>query len=96
MARTGLNRPDVRRAHDPLLARGQHPSIDVICIVLGDMGSKMVTHRYLKESEEEEGMALKQAGTISDAVLSLAGRLAARLHEEEQVAVDQQVAAVTV
>lgn len=95
MARAGLSRLDVKRARDSLLARGQHPSIDAIRIALGNTGSKTTIHRYLKELEEEEGAALKQAGSTSDAILDLVGRLAARLHEEAQVVVDQQVAAAT-
>jgi chromosome segregation ATPase len=95
MARAGLSRLDVKRARDSLLAQGQHPSIDAIRIALGNTGSKTTIHRYLKELEEEEGTALKRAGTTSDAILDLVGRLAARLHEEAQAVVDQQVAAAT-
>ena len=95
MARAGLSRIDIKRARDSLLAQGQHPSIDAIRIALGNTGSKTTIHRYLKELEEEEGTALKRAGTTSDAILDLVGRLAARLHEEGQAVVDQQVAAAT-
>lgn len=95
MARAGLSRLDIKRARDSLLAQGQHPSIDAIRIALGNTGSKTTIHRYLKELEEEEGTALKRAGTTSDAILDLVGRLAARLHEEGQAVVDQQVAAAT-
>ncbi|MGP8456802.1 DNA-binding protein [Ralstonia sp. PR5] len=95
MARAGLSRLDIKRARDSLLAQGQHPSIDAIRIALGNTGSKTTIHRYLKELEEEEGTALKRAGTTSDAILDLVGRLAARLHEEAQAVVDQQVAAAT-
>ncbi|MDO7164988.1 integrase, partial [Acinetobacter baumannii] len=35
------------------------------------------------------------AGSTSDAILDLVGRLAARLHEEAQAVVDQQAAAAT-
>lgn len=95
MARAGLSRIDIKRARDSLLAQGQHPSIDAIRIALGNTGSKTTIHRYLKELEEEEGVALKRAGTTSDAILDLVGRLAARLHEEAQAVVDQQVTAAT-
>ena len=90
MARAGLSRLDVKRARDSLLAQGQHPSIDAIRIALGNTGSKTTIHRYLKELEEEEGAALNRAGSTSDAILDLVGRLAARLHEEAQAVVDQQ------
>ncbi|CAM3393607.1 MULTISPECIES: DNA-binding protein [Cupriavidus] len=95
MARAGLSRLDVKRARDSLMAQGQHPSIDAIRIALGNTGSKTTIHRYLKELEEEEGGALQRAGSTSDAILDLVGRLAARLHEEAQAVVDQQVAAAT-
>ncbi|RFC01393.1 integrase, partial [Klebsiella michiganensis] len=81
MARAGLSRLDVKRARDSLLAQGHHPSIDAIRIALGNTGSKTTIHRYLKELEEEEGAALNRAGSTSDAILDLVGRLAARLHE---------------
>jgi len=93
MARAGLSRLDVKRARDSLIAQGHHPSIDAIRIALGNTGSKTTIHRYLKELEEEEGAALNRAGSTSDAILDLVGRLAARLHEEAQAVVDQQVAA---
>ncbi|MCO5396758.1 DNA-binding protein [Ralstonia soli] len=93
MARAGLSRLDIKRARDSLLAQGQHPSIDAIRIALGNTGSKTTIHRYLKELEDEEGATLKRAGSTSDAILDLVGRLAARLHEEAQSVVDQQVAA---
>lgn len=95
MARAGLSRLDVKRARDSLAAQGQHPSIDAIRIALGNTGSKTTIHRYLKELEEEEDTAFARVGSASDAILDLVGRLAARLHEEAQVVVDQQVATAT-
>jgi chromosome segregation ATPase len=95
MARAGLSRMDIKRARDALLAQGQHPSIDAVRIALGNTGSKTTIHRYLKELEEEEGTSLTRAGSLSDAIQDLAGRLAERLHEEAQAMVDQQLAAAT-
>lgn len=92
MARAGLSRMDIKRARDALLAQGQHPSIDAIRIALGNTGSKSTIHRYLKELEEEDGASLTRAGSLSDAIQDLVVRLAARLHEEAQVSVDQQTA----
>ena len=92
MARAGLSRMDIKRARDALLAQGQHPSIDAIRIALGNTGSKSTIHRYLKELEEEDGASLTRAGSLSDAIQDLVARLAARLHEEAQVTVDQQTA----
>ncbi|WGS46983.1 integrase [Burkholderia sp. JSH-S8] len=48
---------------------------------------------HLKELEEEEGASLTRAASLSDAIQDLVARLAARLHEEAQVRVDQQAAA---
>jgi len=93
MARAGLSRTDIKRARDALLAQGQHPSIDAIRIALGNTGSKSTIHRYLKELEEEDGTSLTRAGSLSDAIQDLVARLAARLHEEAQALVDQQLAA---
>ncbi|MDE2201592.1 MAG: DNA-binding protein [Burkholderiaceae bacterium] len=95
MARAGLSRLDIKRARDSLLAQGKNPSIDAIRIALGNTGSKTTIHRYLKELEEEEDTAFKRVGSASDAILDLVGRLAARLHEEAQAVVDQQVTAAT-
>ncbi|WP_231957622.1 DNA-binding protein [Paraburkholderia tropica] len=83
---------DIQRARDALIAQGQHPSIDAIRIALGNTGSKSTIHRYLKELEDEDGASLTRAGSLSDAIQDLVARLAARLHEEAQAAVDQQTA----
>ncbi|GCB05218.1 DNA-binding protein [Ralstonia sp. SET104] len=93
MARAGLSRLDVKRARDSLAAQGQHPSIDAIRIALGNTGSKTTIHRYLKELEEEDGTALTRTGSLSDAIQDLVARLAARLHEEAQATIDQQITA---
>ncbi|KVP28935.1 DNA-binding protein [Burkholderia ubonensis] len=93
MARAGLTRVDIKRARDSLIAQGVHASIDAIRIALGNTGSKTTIHRYLKELEEEEGASLTRAASLSDAIQDLVARLAARLHEEAQVRVDQQAAA---
>lgn len=81
MARTGLDKSDVRRARDSLLAAQQYPSVDAVRIALGNTGSKSTIHKYLKELEAEDGGA-KQASSVSDALLDLVTRLSARLHEE--------------
>lgn len=93
MARAGLSRMDIKRARDALIAQGQHPSIDAIRIALGNTGSKTTIHRYLKELEEEDGTSLTRAGSLSDAIQDLVGRLAARLHEEADAMIAQQTAA---
>ncbi|KUY56326.1 MULTISPECIES: DNA-binding protein [unclassified Burkholderia] len=93
MARAGLTRVDIKRARDSLIAQGMHASIDAIRIALGNTGSKTTIHRYLKELDEEESASLTRAASLSDAIQDLVARLAARLHEEAQVRIDQQAAA---
>lgn len=84
MARTGLEKADVQRARDSLIAQSQYPSVDAVRIALGNTGSKSTIHKYLKELEAEEGGAggEGQPATVSDALLDLVTRLAGRLHEE--------------
>ncbi|MFM0441669.1 DNA-binding protein [Paraburkholderia strydomiana] len=53
---------------------------------------KSTIHRYLKELEGEDDASLTRAGSLSEAIQDLVARLAARLHEEAQAAVDQQTA----
>lgn len=89
MARTGLEKADVKRARDSLVAQSQYPSVDAVRIALGNTGSKSTIHKYLKELEEEQGGASRQ-NAISDALQDLVARLAARLHEEA----DNRIAAM--
>lgn len=93
MARAGLTRMDIKRAHDALFAQGQHPSIEAIRIALGNTGSKSKIHRYLKELGEEEGTALTRAGSLSEAIRDLVARLATQLHDEADAMIVQQTAA---
>lgn len=79
MARGGIYRSEVARARDNLVAMGRHPSIDAIRVELGNTGSKSTIHRLLKEVEEDEANAGEPKIKVGDAVLELAGRLAARL-----------------
>lgn len=71
MACAALSRLDVKRARDSLVTQGQHPSIDELCIALGNVGSKTTIHRYLKELEEEEGAALARTDSLSDTIQDL-------------------------
>lgn len=90
MARSGIYKSEVQRARDNLLAQGRNPSIDAIRTELGNTGSKTTIHRYLKELEEEEGAGGGAKIAVSEAIQELAGRLAARLHEEA----DERIAAM--
>lgn len=82
MARGGVYRSEVEKARNSLIAQGVHPSIDAVRVALGNTGSKSTIHRYLKEIEAEERVGTTGKVAVSDAVQDLAGRLAARLHEE--------------
>lgn len=88
MARSGIYKSEVVRARDNLIAQGRNPSIDAVRIELGNTGSKVTIHRYLKEIEEEEGLKTKGRGVaLSEALQSLTQKLA----EQLQVEADQQV-----
>lgn len=82
MARASIYKSEVLRARNNLLAQGRYPSIDSVRIELGNTGSKATIHRYLKEIEEEEGGSVGTKVAVSEALQSLIGRLAERLHEE--------------
>jgi chromosome segregation ATPase len=88
MARTGLDKSDVQRARDSLIAQSQYPSVDAVRIALGNTGSKSTIHKYLKELEQEQG-APSSPHSVSEALQDLVARLAARLHEEA----DERIAA---
>jgi len=89
MARTGLEKSDVRKARDSLVAQSQYPSVDAVRIALGNTGSKTTIHKYLKELEEEDGSSSGQKAPISDALQDLVARLAARLADEADVRIEQ-------
>ncbi len=82
MARAGVYRTDVEKARRALLAKGKHPSIDLVRAELGNTGSRSTIHRYLKEIEAEEPAASGTKPAISDALQDLVTRLAEQLHQE--------------
>ncbi|WP_334186697.1 DNA-binding protein [Noviherbaspirillum sp.] len=82
MARSGLNKPEVRRARDTLLAQNRHPSVDAVRIALGNTGSKSTIHKYLKELDDEDGAADSRKASVSDTLHQLVERLAAQLQDE--------------
>ncbi len=86
MARTGLDKEEVRKARNALLAQGRHPSLDAVRIELGNTGSKTTIHKYLKEIETEEGLTAKPS-SLSDALQTLVASLAERLRHEADVVV---------
>ncbi|MFO1262498.1 MAG: DNA-binding protein [Rhodoferax sp.] len=83
MARSGIYKSEVVRARDNLIAQGRHPSIDAVRVELGNTGSKVTIHRYLKEIEEDESAKAKGRGVaISEALQSLTQKLAEQLQDE--------------
>jgi len=79
MARAGIYKSEVLRARDRLISQGKYPSIDAVRVELGNTGSKVTIHRYLKEIEDEEATAAAPKISISDELVELVGRLSARL-----------------
>lgn len=85
MARAGIYKSEVVRARNNLLAQGRHPSIDAVRVELGNTGSKVTIHRFLKEIEEEEkGKAQGKGVALSEALQSLTVRLAEQLQDEAE------------
>lgn len=82
MANAGINKAQVKKARDALIARGIHPSIDSVRVELGNTGSKNTIHRYLKELNEESDMLNGGKIALSDALGELVAGLAAQLHAE--------------
>ncbi|MDO3382411.1 DNA-binding protein [Gilvimarinus algae] len=89
MARGGINKALVAKAHQAVLARGENPSIDAIRIELGNTGSKSTIHRYLKELEEEASTRMDDEALLSQPIRELIARLASRLQEEAHGIVDE-------
>ena len=81
MARTGLEKSDVKQARDSIVAQSRYPSVDAVRIALGNTGSKTTIHKYLKELETEDG-GVAGTSSISEVLHDLVERLAARLVEE--------------
>lgn len=82
MANAGINKAQVKKARDALIARGMHPSIDSVRVELGNTGSKNTIHRYLKELNEESDTLNGGKVALSDALSELVAGLAAQLHTE--------------
>jgi chromosome segregation ATPase len=87
MARTGLEKSEVRKARDSLLAQGVHPTLDAIRVALGNTGSKSTIHKFLKELDDEERGDSKRP--ISDTLQDLVSRLAERLESEANLRVNE-------
>ena len=79
MARAGIYKSEVLRARDRLISQGKYPSIDAVRVELGNTGSKVTIHRFLKEIEEDEANATAPKISISDELAELVSRLSVRL-----------------
>ena len=88
MARGGVNKVNVQKARQALLARGEHPSIDAVRVELGNTGSKTTIHRYLKELEDSAQPLRSAQEGLSQEIGELVSRLAERLKEESQAHID--------
>lgn len=84
MANSGINKHQVKKARDALIAKGQNPSIDAVRVELGNTGSKATIHRYLKELAEENPLGTGSKPAISETLAGLVEQLAAQLHQEAQ------------
>lgn len=87
MANSGINKIQVKKARNALVARGRNPSIDAVRVELGNTGSKTTISNLLKELELEEAIG-KKAG-VSEVVLSLVENLSSQLHQEAQQVIDE-------
>jgi chromosome segregation ATPase len=86
MANSGVNKIQVKKARNALIARGHNPSIDAVRVELGNTGSKTTISNLLKELALEEAIG-KKAG-VSEVVLSLVENLSSQLHQEAQQVID--------
>jgi predicted nucleic acid-binding Zn-ribbon protein len=86
MANSGVNKIQVKKARNALLARGDNPSIDAVRVELGNTGSKTTISNYLRELASEEAVG-KKAG-VSEVVLSLVENLSSQLHQEAQQVIE--------
>ena len=89
MARAGIYKSDVVKARAALVVKGVYPSIDAVRIEMGNTGSKVTIHRYLKEIEEENGGSSVPRVAVSEAIQDLVSRLSERLSEEADARVTE-------
>jgi ABC-type dipeptide/oligopeptide/nickel transport system ATPase component len=95
MPRAGVTRSAVKRARDALVAQGRRPSINAIRVALGNTGSKLTIHRYVKELEEEEGASRAHTGAPSEAIQELAALRAQLAHSRATLARERETHAET-
>lgn len=89
MARTGLDKADVKKARESLLAQGKNPSVDAIRVELGNTGSKTTIHKYLKELEVKNGQGVGDQIDISAALQQLVASLSGQLRAEANIKIEE-------
>lgn len=89
MANSGINKAQVKKARDALIARGTNPSIDAVRIELGNTGSKGTIHKYLNELAQESGVALGDNIALGDTLGHIVADLANQLQGEAQAIVKE-------
>lgn len=89
MANSGINKVQVKKARDALIAKGKHPSIDAVRIELGNTGSKGTIHKYLVELGQESGVALGGNIALGDKLAAIVADLANQLQDEAQTIVKE-------
>jgi hypothetical protein len=94
MARSGLTKAQVRSVRDRMLADGKYPSVDAVRHALGDSGSKSTIHKYLKELRDEDPDVGMQRDDTEEALRTVVGQLAERLHANADARIKARVAAL--
>lgn len=89
MARSGLDKSEVKKASEFLRSQGRYPSADAVRVALGNTGSKTTIHRYLKELEKEAGQVSDREAKTAKTLQDFVGDLAARLHAETDTRIDE-------
>ena len=89
MANGGINKAQVKKARDSLIARGKNPSIDAVRIELGNTGSKGTIHKYLNELTQEGGVALGESVVLGERLGHIVADLASQLQQEAQAIVKE-------
>lgn len=83
MANGGINKAQVQKARNALIARGIHPSIDAVRIELGNTGSKTTIAKYLNELVQEGGRILGESVALGDTLRHIVADLAKQFPSAE-------------
>ncbi len=89
MARVGLDKAEVKKASEQLVAKGRYPSVDAVRIALGNTGSKTTIHKYLKELESEAGKVTDRQTKTARSLQDFVEELAAKLHADADARIEE-------